>query len=134
MLPNFKLDPVALEQDPNLADLAFDPGPQSTVFHTNIGQQIFALLSSRIGVAMLIGAVASAPSRPPVVGVEPLLNAQLGDAAFEDNYKRLIGRITRFILEHVGMEHDTRGVKVAKNLPSHFSSGSTYKFRQSVWS
>ena len=128
MLPHFSPDRVALERDPNLADLVFEAGSHSTAFESEVGQRIFELLTSRLGVAMLIGAVCSAQSRPPVVGIEPLLASEIGDAAFEDPMKRLTGRIVRYIVEYIGGKYGSRGVKVTEDLGSHYKSGSTYSF------
>jgi hypothetical protein len=130
MLPHYAIDRIALERDPNLANLVFDAGSHSTAYESDVGQAIFALLTSRLGVAMLIGAVCSARSRPPVVGIEPLLASQLGDAAFTDPMKRLTGRIVRYVIEHVGGEYETRGVRVTEELGSHYKSGSTYTFEK----
>lgn len=128
MFSNFSVDSIALQRDPNLADLQFQAGAHSPAFESDTGKRIFELLTSRIGVAMLIGAVCSAPSRPPVVGVEPLLASEIGETAFEDAMKRLTGRIVRYIIEHIGGKYGTRGVKVTQALASHYSSGSTYSF------
>jgi hypothetical protein len=132
MLPRFFPDRIALERDPSLAALVFDAGSHSTAFQTEVGQRIFDLLTSRLGVAMLIGAVCSAQSRPPVVGIEPLLASQIGEAAFTDPMKRLTGRIVRYIVEHVGGSYGSRGVKVTEELGSHYKSGSTYSFPASI--
>lgn len=128
MLTNYNPDRIALERDPNLVDLVFDAGSHSTAFETVVGQRIFDLLTSRLGVAMLIGAVCSAQSRPPVVGTEPLLASQIGEDAFTDPMKRLTGRIVRYIIEHIGGAYQSRGVKVTEDLGSHYKSGSTYSF------
>lgn len=130
MLPNYTPDRVALERDPNLVDMAFDPGSHISAFETGEGQRVFDLLTSRIGVAIQVGAVLAAKSRPPVVGIEPLLYSQIGDAAFTDPMKRLTGRITRYVIEHVGGQYGSRGVNVTKELGSHYKSGSTYTFEE----
>ncbi|MEC3950823.1 hypothetical protein [Sphingobium sp. HWE2-09] len=132
MFARFTMDSVALQRDPNLADMPFQAGSHSPAFESETGQRIFDLLTSRIGVAMLIGAVCSASSRPPVVGIEPLLASQIGEPAFEDAMKRLTGRIVRYIIEHIGGKYETRGVKVTQALASHYSSGSTYSFPAEV--
>ncbi|WP_240956924.1 hypothetical protein [Pseudopontixanthobacter vadosimaris] len=134
MLSNYIPDHIALQRDPNLSnfDSQFDAGAHSRAFESEVGQQIYDLLTSRIGVAMLVGAVCSASSRPPVAGIEPLLSSQIGDAAFEDAMKRLTGRIVRYIIEHVGGRYETRGVKVTKTLNSHYASGSTYSFPTNI--
>ena len=130
MLPQYSLDRIALERDPNLTDLAFDAGAHSAAFESEAGQKVYSLLSSRVGVALLVGAVCSAKSRPPVVGIEPLLVAEVGDAAFSDPMKRLTGRIVRYIIEHLGGEYGSRGVRVTEDLGSNYKSGSTYSFER----
>jgi hypothetical protein len=134
MLRNYTPDRVALERDPNLKDFDehFDAGAHSPAFETEVGQHIYDLLTSRIGVAMLIGAVCSASSRPPVVGTEPLLASQIGEDAFADDKKRLTGRIIRYIIEYIGGRYETRGIKVTKALNSHYSSGAIYSFPETV--
>jgi hypothetical protein len=132
MLTHFSVDSVALQRDPNLSDMHFEAGSHTPAFQSETGQRIYDLLTSRIGVAMLIGAVCSASSRPPVVGTEPLLASQIGEPAFEDAMKRLTGRIVRYIVEHLGGKYETRGVKVTQALASHYSSGSTYSFPNEV--
>lgn len=132
MLSNYNLDATDLSQDPDLADMDFDAGSHSTAFASQTGAKIYDLLSSRIGVAMLIGAVSSAPSRPPVVGIEPLLASQIGQDAFSDEMKRLTGRIVRYVIEHIGGTYSGRGIKVTKALGSNYSSGSTYTFPASI--
>ncbi len=128
MFSHYTPDAVALERDPNLADFAFDAGSHASAYESETGQAIFKLLTSRVGVAMLIGAVCSAKSRPPVVGLEPLLVSEIGEAAFNDSMKRLTGRIVRYVVEHLGGRYGSRGVKVTEDLNSHYKSGSTYSF------
>ncbi len=132
MFARFAVDSIALQRDPNLVDLHFEAGAHSPAFESDTGQRVYDLLTSRIGVAMLLGAVCSASSRPPVVGTEPLLASQIGEAAFQDAIKRLTGRIVRYIIEHLGGTYETRGVKVTQALNSHYSSGSTYSFPAKV--
>ena len=132
MLAHFSVDLIALQRDPNLADMQFAPGSHAPAFQSETGQHIYDLLTSRIGVAMLVGAVCSASSRPPVVGTEPLLASQIGEPAFEDAMKRLTGRIVRYVIEHLGGKYETRGVKVTQTLHSHYASGSTYSFPNAV--
>ena len=132
MIANYAFDATNLSRDPNLENLAFEAGSHSSAFETETGAAIFNLLTSRVGLAMLLGAVASAPSRPPVVGIEPLLFSEVGEKAFTDVMKRLTGRIVRYIIEHVGGKYEGRGIKVTKALNSHYSSGSTYSLPVTV--
>lgn len=132
MIANYAFDTTGLSRDPNLESLAFEAGSHSSAYETETGAAIYSLLTSRIGLAMLIGAVASAPSRPPVVGIEPLLASEVGEAAFTDEMKRLTGRIVRYIVEHIGGKYEGRGIKVTKALNSHYSSGSTYSLPVTV--
>lgn len=132
MLTYFSPDSIALEREPNLANMKFNANSLSSAYESEIGQRIFSLLTSRLGAAMLIGAVCSAPSRPAVVGTEPLLASQIGEAAFEDDMKRLTGRIVRYIIEHFGGHYGSRGVKVSEKLESHYKSGSTYSFSNNI--
>lgn len=132
MIANYAPDATSLSRDPNLSDFIFDAGSHSTAFSSETGAAVYDLLTSRIGVSMLIGAVASAPSRPPVVGIEPLLVSEIGEDAFTDEMKRLTGRIVRYVIEHLGGRYEGRGIKVTKALNSHYSSGSTYSLPASV--
>ena len=132
MLPNYHLDAIALQSDANLSSLNFDAGQFSAEFETEVGQEIYGLLTSRIGVALLLGAVFSAESRPPVLAIEPLLSSQVGSGAFDDGMKRLTGRIIRYVIQHLGGDYGQRGVKVPEGLGSHYKSGSTYSFASSI--
>lgn len=126
MIGHFSLDAVALERDPNLAALAFDPGLHKAAFNSDVGQKVYALITSRFGVASLIAAITVSPSSPPVVAVEPLLFDQVGPEAFSDDLKKLAGRVVRFVIEHLGGRWEGRGVRVTT--ASRYKSGSVYSF------
>lgn len=124
MIDAFDYDAHALERDPNLVTLSFDAGLHEGAFNTAVGQQIYHLVTSRFAIAAMIGALVVAPSRPPVVAVEPLLFQQIGSEAFSDEMKKLTGRIVRFAIEHIGGRWERRGVKVTTR--SRYRSGSVY--------
>ncbi|MCC5610774.1 hypothetical protein LC612_29515 [Nostoc sp. CHAB 5834] len=87
-------------------------------------------MTSRIGVAVLMGAVIAAPSRPPVIATEPYISMLTGEAAFTDEMKKYTGRIVRQIVEHLGGKWVRRGVKVT--VSSRYGSGSIYTFGSGI--
>lgn len=123
---SFDLDDVALERDPNLADFTFDAGNFRTIWEAPTGQAIQRMLTSRFGVAALIGAVSAAPSRPPVTATEYQLYRITGPDAFDDQHKQMTGRLIRQIIEHVGGSFVRSRVKVT--FKSRYKSGSIYTF------
>ncbi|WP_189553064.1 hypothetical protein [Mesorhizobium sp. M8A.F.Ca.ET.021.01.1.1] len=124
---NYRPDQISLSRDPNLNNFVFDPGSHANAHNTSIGQGIFELLTSRLGVAVLMGAVIAAPSRPPVIATEPFVLRHVGTAGFTDEMKKYAGRLVRWIIEHLGGRWVRRGVKVT--VTSAYGSGSIYTFR-----
>lgn len=122
----FVLDQLMRQPDPNMADLFFYPRSHTTAHESPTGQMIHDFLTSRLGVAVLIGAVLSAPTRPPVVAAEPFLAKLIGSEAFTVEMKKYTGRVVRQIIEHLGGALVRRGVKIT--VPSHYGSGSIYSF------
>jgi hypothetical protein len=120
------VDEVALSRDPNLADFDFDPGAHQPAFESYIGKKIFDVATCRMAVAALLGSVIAAPSRPPVVAIEPLLERFVGPEAFSDEMKKYTGRLVRRVVESMGGHWVRRGVKT--NVASHYGSGSIYRF------
>jgi len=129
MLHTFKLDDLALQSDPNLDGMEFLPGSHANAYASETGQEIYRFLTSRFGVAVLIGAIVSAPSRPPVIATEPWVHRLVGDAGFSDEMKKYTGRLVRVIVEHIGGRWVRKGTKVT--VESRYSSGSIYTFRES---
>ena len=84
MLHTFELDDLALQSDPNLDGMEFLPGSHANAYASETGQEIYRFLTSRFGVAVLIGAIVSAPSRPHVIATEPWVHRLVGDAGFRD--------------------------------------------------
>lgn len=122
----YQIDSISLQRDPNLSDFYFYPGSHTGAFESSNGQAIHDFLTSRLGVAVLMGAVIAAPSRPPVIATEPFIAKLVGDAAFTDEMKKYTGRVVRQIIEHLGGKWVRRGVKVT--VPSRYGSGSIYSF------
>lgn len=122
----FVLDEHACAPDPNMVNLMFYPRSHATAHESPTGRMIHDFLTSRLGVALLMGAVLTAPSRPPVVAAEPFLAMLVGDGAFTDEMKKYTGRVVRQIIEHLGGSFVRRGVKVT--VPSRYGSGSIYSF------
>ena len=127
MLTDYILDDTALQPDPNLEGMTFSAGSHGPAFASETGQEIYRLLISRFGVAVLVGAIVSAPSRPPVIATEPWVHRLVGDAAFTDEMKQLTGKLVRAIVEHIGGRWVRKGQKVT--VESRYSSGSIYTFR-----
>lgn len=126
----YLLDATALQTDPNMADLFFYAGSHAPAHESQTGQAIYKVLTSRVGVAVLVGSVIAAPSRPPVIATEPFVAKLVGDAAFTDEMKKYTGRIVRQIIERLGGEWVRRGVKVT--VDSRYGSGSIYSFRNKL--
>lgn len=122
----YRIDSVSQRRDPNLSDFYFYPGSHIGAFESPTGQAIHDFLTSRLGVAVLMGAVIAAPSRPPVIATEPFIAMLVGDDAFTDEMKKYTGRIVRQIIEHLGGAFVRRGVKVT--VASRYGSGSIYTF------
>lgn len=122
----YTIDSVSLQSDPNMSDLCFYPGSHTAAYESETGQAIHDFLTSRLGVAVLMGAVIAAPSRPPVIATEPFVAKLVGDAAFTDEMKKYTGRVVRQIIEHLGGQFVRRGVKVT--VTSRYGSGSIYTF------
>lgn len=122
----YLLDATSLQTDPNLVDMAFTPSSHAPAHESQTGQAIYDFLTSRLGVAVLMGAVIAAPSRPPVIATEPFIAKLVGEAAFTDDMKKYTGRVVRFIIEHIGGAWVRRGVKVT--VASRYGSGSIYTF------
>ena len=127
MLANYHLDATVLETDPNLRDMNFSVGSHGAAHDSAIGQEIFRLLTSRFGVAVLMGAVVAAPSRPPLIATEPWVHRFVGDEGFTDEMKKYTGRLVRIIIEYLGGRWVRRAVKVT--VDSRYGSGSIYTFR-----
>ena len=123
---SYLLDATSLQTDPNMSDLFFDPGSHVSSYESEAGQAIHGFLTSRLGVAVLMGSVVAAPSRPPVIATEPFIAKLVGDAGFTDETKKYTGRLVRQIIEHLGGQWVRRGVKVT--VPSRYGSGSIYTF------
>ena len=123
----YVLDKTAREPDFNLVGMPFTPNSHAPAHDSATGQQIYGFLTSRIGVALLIGSVIAAPSRPPVIATEPFLAKIIGEDAFTDEMKKYTGRVVRFIIEHLGGAWVRRGVKVT--VESRYGSGSIYTLR-----
>ncbi|MBX7458321.1 hypothetical protein K3152_08695 [Qipengyuania sp. 1NDH17] len=122
----YTIDAVSLQSDPDMSDLFFHPGSHTAAHESETGQAIHNFLTSRLGVAVLLGSVVAAPSRPPVIATEPFVAKLVGDAAFTDEMKKYAGRVVRQIIEHLGGQWVRRGVKVT--VPSRYGSGSIYTF------
>lgn len=122
----YSLDAISLQLDPSMSDLFFYPGSHTAAHESEAGQKVLEFLTSRLGVAVLMGAVIAAPSRPPVIATEPFIATLVGDAAFTDEMKKYTGRVVRQIVEHLGGKFVRRGVKVT--VPSRYGSGSIYTF------
>ena len=130
MIPKYVLDEISLQPDPNLAGLAssFVAGSHASAHASEVGQRIYALLTSRFGASVLVGAVLAAPSRPPVIATEPFVHRIVGDAGFTDEMKKYSGRVVRYVIQELGGRWVRRGIKVT--VESRYASGSIYTFRR----
>jgi hypothetical protein len=92
----------------------------------DVRPMIDAVLTSRLGVSLIAGAILAAPSRPPIVALEPFLAELVGDKAFSVEMKKYTGRLLKQVIEHLGGTFVRRAVKVT--VPSRYRSGSIYRF------
>lgn len=115
-----------LTADTNLADLKPNFGSFAKLGSEEFRQSVWATLVSVPAVNRIIGSVSAAPSRPPVKAVECLLLEYIGEPAFDDEAKKMIGRLMRQIIEHLGGSFVRRGVPL--NVDSRFKKGSIYRF------
>ncbi|EKU75851.1 hypothetical protein [Sphingobium yanoikuyae] len=123
----FVLDERSQALDLNMVNFFFYPMSSAKAHDSPAGQIIHDFLTSRLGVALLIGAVLAAPSRPPIVAAEPFLAMLAGDRAFTDEMKKYTGRVVGQIIGHLGGVFVRRGVKIT--VPSRYGSGSIYSFQ-----
>ena len=121
----YTFDAINAQPDPQVDVAQFNPGSHTAAHASPTGQELLRRLSSRAGVAMLVGSVRAAPSRPAVVATETLVEP-LGTEAFTDDMKKYAGRVVRFVIEQVGGHWVRRGVKVI--VRSNYGSGSIYTF------
>jgi hypothetical protein len=112
--------------DQNLTNLQPNFGSFSNLGSPKFRAEIWGTLTTIEAINRIIGSVQAAPSRPPVAAVESLLADHVGDEAFEDEAKKMIGRLVRQIVEHLGGRLVRRGVPL--NIPSKFRKGSIYSF------
>ncbi len=115
-----------LNRDPALALFVPNLGHYANVHAPGDRDKLIAALTSVQGVNRLIGAILSAPSRPPVVAVESLIFETLGVNAFSLESKKMIGRVVRQIVEQLGGRWVRRGTKTTGQ--SRFNRGSIYTF------
>lgn len=116
---------ATLSRDPNLIGFEPDYGNFANVGSPEFRAQITAVLTSAEAVNRIIGSVSAAPSRPPVVAIEQLLVDHGGETAFDKEPKKMVGRLIRQIVEHLGGQFVRRGVPI--NVASRFKKGSIYK-------
>ena len=124
----YMMDNTALEEDPNFSfmygGLYFSSS--DAAYASETGTLIRNFLTSRMGVALLMGAIIAAPSRPPIVAAEPFIAMLAGEGAFTDEMKKYTGKLLRAIVEKFGGRWVRRGVKVT--VPSRYGTGSIYTF------
>ena len=123
----YMLDKTSLEEDPAFFSWSSRSWASSIkVYESETGTLIRDFLTSRMGVAVLMGAIIAAPSRPPIVAAEPFIAILAGDAAFTDEMKKYTGKLLREIIENLGGRWVRRAVKVT--VPSRYGTGSIYTF------
>lgn len=121
------LDKTSLEEDPAFVGWCSRCWASNIkIYESETGTLIRDFLTSRTGVAILVGAIIAAPSRPPIVAAEPFIAMLAGDGAFTDEMKKYTGKLLREIIEDLGGRWVRRGVKVT--VPSRYGTGSIYTF------
>ena len=128
---SYNIDRSLHQQDSNLLNFEPDNGNFEAEASSKTGKQIVEVLTSRIGVLMLLGSLVSAPSRPPICAIEPLIILKVEGSAFEDRMKQFTGRMLRQVIEHLGGSYVRKGVPVT--IASNYRRSAIYSLdRKSV--
>ena len=123
---NYIPDEASLELDPSLSAFTLDPKSFLKISETAAGQQILAFLTSRFGVALIIGSVSAAPKKPPVLATEEWIYRLVGAEAFDDEAKQFTGLVMRQVVEALGGDFVRNGQKCTEG--SRYKKGSIYRF------
>ena len=121
----YVIDKSLYQRDTNLLNFRPDNGNFEAEALSVTGKQIVEVLTSRIGVLMLLGSLASAPSRPPIGAIEPLIILNVAGDAFTDRMKQFTGRMLRQVVEHLGGSYVRKGVPVT--IASNYSRSAIYR-------
>lgn len=105
----------------------YDPGTFAQLYATDLGKRLWQRLNSDAYVAAM--ETATLLHQPAVKGIEEMLLADFGDQVFEDRVTRMVGHMTRQILDPRGYEIDQAKVKI-DSIP--FYSGTRYR-RRDEW-
>jgi hypothetical protein len=104
---------------------AYDPGSFSDLFHTPMGQALWAYLNEhdnliRMDTATFLG-------RPAAEPLSPGLIAKFGDQVKQPRIKQFIGHMIRQILERRAYRIDRQNVRIRKIEWQMFTSATRYK-------
>ena len=117
---------VRLRVHPAFAGITLDAGPWKALAATDNGRKLEKIMKSQTAVHSLVAAQIAAPSRPPLMALHRFLEAHLdADEIFTEEMKRLSGRYTRQVFEHLGFTFKRSGVPAVTKNP--YGAGSIYK-------
>ena len=122
---SYTIDASLYLKDLNLRTFEPDNGNFEVEASSETGKKVLEVLTSRIGVLMLLGSLASAPSRPPIGAIEPLIVLNVEGDAFHDRMKQFTGRMLRQVVEHLGGSFVRKGVPLT--IASNYRRSAIYK-------
>jgi hypothetical protein len=105
-------------------------GPSLGFSRSPLGQLVTGVVLSHDAMAAVMGAIYSAPSRPPLPALDPYLLQHIGLNALEDAPKILAGRVLRQAIEFLGGQHIRTDVRIT--VMSIFAYGSIYRLRPEI--
>lgn len=105
--------------------LSFDPGVYRVLFETDFGQASWKFLNSHDSILVL--KTATYLKRPALEGLQEQLITEFGEQIRDDQAKRMVGRMTRQIMEHHGYQLQQTGALV--RVGDLFTSAAKYKLR-----
>ena len=118
--------PAAAEK-PASPVYTFNPGPFSDVFDTDLGRELWDLLTRESTIKLMEDA--SDRGRPAVEPLQEPLLEQFGQAVEEGRIKQMIGRMIRQVLERPGSDYELASDAIAVKDKKLVTRGARYKRR-----
>ena len=118
--------PAAAEKPVSPA-YTFNPGPFGDVFDTDLGRELWDLLTQESTIKLMEDA--SDRGRPAVEPLQELLLGQFGQAVEEDRIKQMFGRMIRQVLERPGSDYELASDAIAVRDKKLVTRGARYKRR-----
>ena len=105
----------------------FNPGPFSDVFDTDLGRELWDLLTRESTIKLMEDA--SDRGRPAVEPLQELLLERFGQAVEEGRIKQMVGRMIRQVLERPGSDYELASDAIAVKDKKLVTRGARYKRR-----